>query len=923
QTLSDSVSYTVVDENGASSTATLTITITGTNDAPVVTSPTSVTVAEGHAIDSPVYTIEATDPNNDRLTYSLSGPDADAFAVDAATGEVKFIAPPNFEAKSEYSINVIASDGTEQHVQAVTVRIADVAPVGNDRTVVATEDGAYVFTAADFTFAVGDPNAASGVEAVRIETLPSGGVLKLDGVAVANGAVVTASDIAAGKLTFEPAADANGPGYARFSVSLRDSEGTYTAARNTITVDVSAVNDAPVATGSVALPAGSEDGVSESVTVASLFRTAFNDARDEVAGGSTSGALAGVAIVDYRADPAKGAWQYSPDGTTWITINSVTDPAAAVTLKSTDALRFVPAANFNGPVPAVTVKLIDTSTTVTTGAVVDVRTSGGATAYSADNVLLTHSVAAVAGTPTVVTTDVSGDQDAEIGLPITVTAGDPGEVVSVTLSGIPNGMKFVTSTGEAFTPSTGALTLTAAQVVGLRVTPPEGYTGTLALTVQATETDGTRQASSPSQRVFISVTPRPLPIVPTPVVSSPVIATPVVTAPVISTPAVTAPAVTPEVAAPRPVTAAVASTTIPSSTAVTGAAPAAAATGIPASALPSDGSRNTSPLPTGQINLMQGVNTAAASTVSSPVTSALPASSGAQLDSTDRGFNVIRTAAAAPAAAAPAATPAANTAAAVPAGGVVAPASTAAAAPTAAPAGGAPGAGAPAAAPLQAPAAAAAAGAQAAGPALDTAPQRGGDTLFVYQGIPSTAANAGQNLDFTVPREAFGHTNQKAIVQLDAMRTNGQPLPEWIDFDPVSGKFTGKPPRGAEGVIEIKVVARDNEGREATTTFSIRVGDVAPAQSPRPAQQTGAAAAAERIVVGEAGDADEVADKAAEKQAKDGKDRPREQGRDKIRIAALPFSEQLNRAKQDGLLARIMDTKDKAKTKLSPPVREA
>lgn len=270
----------------------------------------------------------------------------------------------------------------------------------------------------------------------------------------------------------------------------------------------------------------------------------------------------------------------------------------------------------------------------------------------------------------------------------------------------------------------------------------------------------------------------------------------------------------------------------------------------------------------------------------------------------------MRTAAPVPTGAAAAAAPVAEAPARVAAPAAVAAAAPAAAAPVAP----APGAPAPGAA------------AQAAPTAVETAAQRGVDRLFVFQGIPSAAAQPGQNLEFNVPREAFGHTNQKAIVQLDAMRTNGAPLPEWLDFDPVSGKFSGKPPRGGEAVLEIKVVARDNEGREVATTFTIRVGgDNAQApQQGRPAQTTDAGAPlGERVIVADAGDAEEAEEKAKEARnaAKDGKeDAPK---REKVRIASLPFSEQLNRARQDPLLARIMEAKEQAAAKAQPPVRQA
>ena len=51
-----------------------------------------------------------------------------AYVRIAPTGVVTINAIPNFEAKSSYSINVVASDGTLSSTQAVTVSVADVAP---------------------------------------------------------------------------------------------------------------------------------------------------------------------------------------------------------------------------------------------------------------------------------------------------------------------------------------------------------------------------------------------------------------------------------------------------------------------------------------------------------------------------------------------------------------------------------------------------------------------------------------------------------------------------------------------------------------------------------------------------------------------------------------------------------------------------
>ena len=66
--------------------------------------------------------------------------------------------------------------------------------------------------------------------------------------AVTTGQVISAADIAAGRLSFVPAANGNGTAYASFTFSVQDSGGAFDTAPNRITFDIAAVNDAPVGT---------------------------------------------------------------------------------------------------------------------------------------------------------------------------------------------------------------------------------------------------------------------------------------------------------------------------------------------------------------------------------------------------------------------------------------------------------------------------------------------------------------------------------------------------------------------------------------------------------------------------------------------------------------------------------------------------
>ena len=84
-----------------------------------------------------VGTVGATDADGDRLTYSLSGPDAAFFAIDAGTGQISTAAGASFDAevRSQYGVRVHVDDGqggadTVDVIIAVTARPIILPPIG-------------------------------------------------------------------------------------------------------------------------------------------------------------------------------------------------------------------------------------------------------------------------------------------------------------------------------------------------------------------------------------------------------------------------------------------------------------------------------------------------------------------------------------------------------------------------------------------------------------------------------------------------------------------------------------------------------------------------------------------------------------------------------------------------------------------------
>jgi hypothetical protein len=148
------------------------------------------------------------------------------------------------------------TDSTPRTVSNLVVSVND-APVGADNTITTLEDKTYVFGTGDFGFS--DPNdstAASqaggnNLKAVKITAAPTAGKLTLDQSDVSAGQSIAAGDIEAGKLAYTPAENGNGDAYTAFSFQLQDDGGTdnggidTSIAENTISIDVTPVNDAP------------------------------------------------------------------------------------------------------------------------------------------------------------------------------------------------------------------------------------------------------------------------------------------------------------------------------------------------------------------------------------------------------------------------------------------------------------------------------------------------------------------------------------------------------------------------------------------------------------------------------------------------------------------------------------------------------
>ena len=188
------------------------------------------------------------------------------------------------------------------------------------------------------------------------------------------------------------------PSTGTFGQGFNTSASAYSSAQETIPLQVVAVNDAPIASGSASMPTIPEDTAAPAPqTVSALFGAHFDDSADQQQSvtnpaGSVANTLAGIAVTGNAADPSQGAWQYSTDnGATWHTIaTSGLSDSNALVLSSSAELRFVPAANFNGVPGQLTTRLIDSSNTAVTNAVTGAQLAAGDMALASVDVSGSH-----------------------------------------------------------------------------------------------------------------------------------------------------------------------------------------------------------------------------------------------------------------------------------------------------------------------------------------------------------------------------------------------------------------------------------------------------------------------------------------------------------------------------------------------------
>jgi VCBS repeat-containing protein len=233
------VSYSIVDEHGATSSSTVTITVNGTNDAPVANDDTAST-DENSSVSGNVLAND-TDPD-DPLTVTNPGTYIGAYGtlVLAANGSYTYTPGAAAQALNNgQSANdvftYIASDGTVSDTATLTITVNGLSGAPN-----AVDDAA----------STNEDSSVSG-NVLTNDTDPEGDTLTVTNPGSYVGTYGTLTLGANGSYTYAPNAAANGLAAGETAQDVF----TYTASDGsqsdsaTLTVTVNGTNDAPTITG--------------------------------------------------------------------------------------------------------------------------------------------------------------------------------------------------------------------------------------------------------------------------------------------------------------------------------------------------------------------------------------------------------------------------------------------------------------------------------------------------------------------------------------------------------------------------------------------------------------------------------------------------------------------------------------------------
>ena len=363
------VDVTATDAAGASTTGSFQLTVTNSNDTPVVVTPIADTNSAEDAVFS--YDVSASFADDDSIhgdtltfsaTQSNGSPLPSWLSIDPATG-ILMGTPVNADVAG-LTLTVVAVDGAGAGTSAsfqLTVSNVNDAPVVVTPIVDASPLENVLFNY-DVAASFADDDALHG-DTLTFSAEQSGGTPLPAWLSI---------DPATGVLSGTPDAAQVGIPY---TIAVTATDGAGATATSTFQLSVDNVNDAPVL------------NVVASPTLTAISANATDPAGDTIADIIVDGSIIDVdggaveALALTGVDDSNGTWEFSINaGASWTAVGTVSDNAALL-LDGTAMLRFVPDPGYGGSA-TFTFRAWDQTTGSNGQTGFDVSTNGGTTAFS-------------------------------------------------------------------------------------------------------------------------------------------------------------------------------------------------------------------------------------------------------------------------------------------------------------------------------------------------------------------------------------------------------------------------------------------------------------------------------------------------------------------------------------------------------------
>ncbi|MBI2978475.1 MAG: hypothetical protein HYY38_06570, partial [Rhodospirillales bacterium] len=401
-------------------------------------------------------------PEGATLNHGIRNPDG-TWTLDPTTDLTGLTITPPENSNEDFRLTVTATsdevnDGAASTTAFIDVEVKGVADAPTlDVTAASGDEDSAI--ALNIGAALTD-NDDSEMLSINILGVPDGATLSV-GTKNPDGSYTLTPDQLAG-LTITPPANSDADFTLTVNAVSKENDGDVATTTKTLSVTVDPIADAPILT--VVDATGNEDAAIP-LNISSALTD--NDGSEDLS----------ITISGVPDGASLSAGIKNADGTYTLTQAQLT------------GLKITPPANSDADFQLmVTAMSKDGSSTATTEKVINVT------------------VDPVADKPTLTVADAMGDEDTAIALNISsaMTDTDGSETLSISISGMPDGAMLSAGTDNGNGTWTiqdihhpdGSVTTIAQQLQGLTVTPPQDSDVDFQLSVTATSTDGTSQATS-------------------------------------------------------------------------------------------------------------------------------------------------------------------------------------------------------------------------------------------------------------------------------------------------------------------------------------------------------------------------------------------------------------------------------------------